>query len=159
MQNILRFAALSLFVFCYLNEKSFSQGLNNLSVKGEKSISINFHMKETSIGRNEVELKDFTVLPYRTKEFVSLKQVGANGVLVLLKNASGEIISQQNISSPFTQHLEVPSLDGHIESTDIKSQEANFNVRLPYNITAQRVEVYQLNERKTLSLLATFVLK
>ncbi len=133
--------------------------VNNLSAKGEKSIALNFRLKEFSTGNNEVELKEFTILPYRTKEFVSLKQSSTSGVLVVLKNASGEIISQQNIASPFTQHLEIPSEDGHIEAIEVKRQEADFLIRLPYNITAQRVEVYQMNDRRTLSLLATFVLK
>ena len=159
MRYILQFTALSFFVLFFTTENSFAQGLNNLSVKGEKSISMNFKLKEISTGNTEVELKEFSILPYRTKEFVSMKQVGADGVLVVLKNASGEIISQQNISSPFVEHLEVPTQDGHIESTEIAKQEADINVRLPYNITAQRVEVYQMNDRRTLSLLATFVLK
>ncbi len=159
MRYILPFTALSFFVLFSINENSFAQGLNNLSVKGEKSISMNFRLKEISTGINEVELKDFSVLPYRIKEFVSLKQVGSNGILVLLKNADGEIISQQNISSPFVEHIEVPSPDGHIESADITKQDANFTIRLPYNITAQQVEVYQMNDHRNLQKLATFVIK
>ncbi len=159
MPIILRSAAFSLLVLLFSNENSFSQELNNLTVKGEKSISLNFHLKEISTGKNEVELKDFEVVPYRTKEFVTFKQTGETGVLVILKNSAGEIISQQNIASPLTEHLEIPAQDGHIESAEIIKQEADFNVRLPYNITAQRVELYQLNDHRNLSLLATFVLR
>lgn len=159
MRFQLQIIALSFIALLTFTENSVAQGINNLTVKGEKSIAMNFRMKENSTGNNEVEMKDFSILPYRTKEFVSMKQVGANGVLVVLKNASDEIISQQNISSPFVEHIEVPSQDGHIESTDIAKQEANFSIRLPYNITAQRVEVYQMSDHRNLQLLATFVLK
>ena len=159
MSYILRFAALSFLVFCFFNEEIFAQGLNNLTVKGEKSILMNFHIKEISNGKNKVEFKNFEVLPYRTKEFVSFKQTSTNGVLVLLKNSAGEIISQQNITSPLSEHLEIPAQDGHIESAEIVKQEADFNVRLPYNVGAQLVEVYQVKDHRNLIFLASFVLR
>ncbi len=159
MRAILKFSVFSFLLFGCIKEKVYSQGLNNISVRGQKSISMIFHLKEFSRERCEVELKDFVILPYCIKEFVSLKQVGPNGILVLLKNASGEIISQQNIASPLSEHIEIPSADGHIETTEIKKQEADFTIKLPYNITAQRVEVYRLNEHKNLVLIASFVLQ
>ena len=150
---------LSLLAFVlFFGSPSFSQGVNNLPANSMKTIFLNFHLKEVSTGKNEVELKDFEVVSYHTKEFASMKESVSNAILVLLKNADGEIIAQQTVTSPINENLEVPSQDGNIQSVTIAKPEANFSVRLPYNNTARKVEVYQLSNKKLIQL-ASFNLK
>lgn len=124
-----------------------------------KTIFLNFHMKETAPGRNEVALKDFEVVSYHTKEFASLKHASENSILVLMKNADGEIIAQQTVTSPITENLEVPSENGNLQRVAITRPEADFSVRLPFNKTARLVEVYQSESDKKLTLLASFNLQ
>ena len=151
---------LSLLALClFFGSPSFSQGVNNLPANSMKTIFLNFHLKEVSTGKNEVALIDFDVVSYHTKEFASMKESVNNAILVLLKNADGEIIAQQTVASPINENLEVPSQDGTIQAVTVAKPEADFSVRLPFNQTARKVEVYQLDANKKLTQLAVFNLQ
>ncbi|HAP01233.1 MAG TPA: hypothetical protein DCQ93_04835 [Bacteroidetes bacterium] len=154
MRGIVRLLFILSLLF-FSREKSFCQ--NSTSAK-DKSILLNFHLQKTTSDR-ELELKGFEIINYRNKQFAAEQKMSSGDLLAVVKSQTGEIISQQIIASPLTETLEIPSADGSISQLKVSKDQNDFIVRLSYNNSAQKVEVYQLNENNQQTLLASFILR